>query len=375
MYEGGGMKNGLGRKVLYLKNLPFAGAAFILMALIFSMEGCATVKTDRDYITNISFSADGKKILFDRLKDEDPYQIQVYELATGELSAYQPPVGEKWNAARYAYDGSRIVFTITPIVNGEYDLADTQLALMDPDGRNVRKITHSPGLKEKPSFSHFGEKIIFARAETIRKHARTRAADYDVYELDLRTGKETRLTHFNFYQMGGPQYFPDDERFFFSAWIPNLFPGISDNDHDAIAKKRDEYFKRYIDNNIYVMTKVSQILAPFMTYRDYSGGLMMTADGQKIFFRGSGYKPDGSGDFEQIYLYSPSGDHRRLTNLNANKIPSVAVSPDGTVLAIVFAVAPRMERNRIVIYRVEDSTSREISLPDHPALTINNKLQ
>ena len=80
------------------------------------------------------------------------------------------------------------------------DPANWQIAIMDPDGKNVKKITNTPGLKIYPSFSHSGRKIIFARADVIRESGHTPAADYDVYEVDVETGRETRLTQFRFFR-------------------------------------------------------------------------------------------------------------------------------------------------------------------------------
>ena len=49
------------------------------------------------YIRNVSFSPDGKKILFNRRNVDRTSMIHVYDLETGELIAYQSPVGEEWS--------------------------------------------------------------------------------------------------------------------------------------------------------------------------------------------------------------------------------------------------------------------------------------
>ena len=50
-----------------------------------------------------------------------------------------------------------------------------------------------------------------------RRGGRTPVADYDVYEVDVETGRETRLTQFKFYQISNPYYFPDDKTFIFEG--------------------------------------------------------------------------------------------------------------------------------------------------------------
>lgn len=46
-------------------------------------------------IRNISFSPDGKRIIFDRVQ-KNKVMINMYDLETGELSAYEVPQGEQW---------------------------------------------------------------------------------------------------------------------------------------------------------------------------------------------------------------------------------------------------------------------------------------
>jgi hypothetical protein len=140
------------------KLVSFACVVFLLLTYTFTMSGCATVGNvkNRDFIDYVSFSPDGKKILFDRRKGDGPYQIQVYDLESGALSAYQSPADEQWSMARYSFDGKSIVFSIYLLVGGKIDLNWTQIAVMDPDGKNVKKVTATYGVKIFPSFSHSG---------------------------------------------------------------------------------------------------------------------------------------------------------------------------------------------------------------------------
>lgn len=368
--------------ILIIFSATFIGIVMLLFILI--MEGGCVTKTNKkgDDIKNISFAHDGKKILFSRKNDESPDRIHVYDLETGELSVYQQPSGELWTNARYSNDGKKIVFVIIPKKDKALDLANMQIAVMDTDGRNIRRITNSPGTRIYPSFSHSGEKIIFARADRIRESGKTLAADYDVFEVDVKTGKETRLTWFKFFLISPPYYFPDDKTFIFAAESPFSFPGIPDSDRDAIKRKREELKSKYIENNIYVMHGGEQTLEPYIVYgdmtRQYGEGAkkpLITSDGSRIFFLAQAYKPDGSGDWDQYFEYSPDGRHRRITNLKAiMSIGSAAVSSDGKLLGIVYEGRenyPASGKRRIIIYNVKDGTSREISLPAQPSRIIN----
>ena len=362
----------------------------VIIAMLFCFIACAGFATmdkeKKDVIREISFSPDGKKLIFDRSNIGRASMIHVYDLMTGELSAYQSPEGEKWIHARYSFDGKSIVFIAMPLIGQKEDPANWQIAVMDPDGKNVRKITNTTGLKIFPSFSHTGRKIIFARADVIRKKgSRTPAADYDVYEVDVKTGRETRLTHFRFFQMSRPFYFPDDKTFVFWGEFPRAYPAIPDSDGNSaiMDKVRKELEAKYQRNSIYVMQANEKELKPYLVMPDYQKKFKMyvagsetsrlpslSADGSVLVFVSLGYKPDGSADWEQLYQYSADGNHRRITHLPATSLWNQAVSPNGELLAVVYG---EQTINNIVLYQVKDGTSKEISLPDQPSRIINSQ--
>jgi Tol biopolymer transport system component len=363
-------------KKLYLKNLLFLGLAFVLITPVLPLSGCAAAKK-YDRISNISFSPDSKKLLFDCYRDDRQALIHMYNLETGELSAYSPPQGEGWYQARYSFDGKHIAFTIIPesVESNKLkqDLANTQIALMDPDGKNVKKITDSPGWKIYPSFSHDNKKVIFAKAGKLGQ--RVPAIFYDVYEVDLDWSVEIRLTRFRFDVMSAPFYFPDDERIIFSVFgLPNMYPGIAENDYETIRKKKSELEAKFrsmtgspvISDNVYVCNKGQEELPePFIKpTRGYAyRNPQITVNGL-LFYDDTG---------QVIMQYSSDGNHRRLNKPIG--IRSYAVSPDGMLLALVLKMAgSEIEKYKIVIYRVSDSTiSKEITLPDAPAPIINRQ--
>jgi Tol biopolymer transport system component len=365
----------------------------VIMAMLVCFTGCAGCaamdKKNYDVIREISFSPDGKKILFDRSNGGRPSMIHVYNLETGDLAAYQSSIGETWVHARYSFDGRRIVFIIMPLIENKEDPANTQIAVMDPDGRNVRKVTNTTGFKVYPSFSHSGRKIIFGRADTIRKKGgRTPVADYDLYEVNVETGREIRLTQFKFFRMSKPYYFPDDKTFIFGGEYPRDYPGIPINDkHITVMDKIiEELEAKYKHNSIYVMQGNEKELKPYIEMHydkistnqnliatEYSREPALSADGSILIFEAQGYKSDGSADWNQVFQYSSDGNHRRITYLHATAIWSEAVSPNGDLLAVVYDAYPTRNVNKIVIYQVKDGTSRDITLPDQPSRIINGQ--
>jgi Tol biopolymer transport system component len=325
----------------------------------------------KDLVQNISFSSDGKKILFDRRKSDGRYGIHVYNLETGELSAYQSPPDETWREPSYSHDGKHIVFIATPH-HEKLDLKKDQIAIMDPDGKNIVKITNFPGLKRGPSFSHAGDKVIFGRAEYLRERGRTPAGGYDIFETEVATGKTRRLTEFWFYSVSKPHYLSDDTRFIFSALGPTRFPTIPSSDYVAETKYREELQKTYKENEIFVMREGQAVLKPYMVFYDRSTKPLVSKDGSRLLFQSYG-NPETQDGWDQFYLYSPDGKHRRITDLRATAVWSAAVSPGGELLAIVYDVRPHREISRIVIYRVKDGSSREVVLPDQPSRIINQR--
>ncbi len=220
----------------------------IPILLTTTIGGCATVQTNeiKDEISNLSFSHDGKKVMFDRCRDEN-CQIQAYDLENGELAAYQSPQNERWTMARQSYDGKKIVFSVIPIVGEHLDLTKMQIGIMDTDGKNYKKLTSDPMPKIYPTFSHSGKKVLYVKAGRIRKQGRTPASDYDAWEMDIEKGKETRLTYFKYFHMGAASYFPDDKKILYTAAAPFAFPGLDlpkDDIHKAMKMIADEAAKR-----------------------------------------------------------------------------------------------------------------------------------
>ena len=373
-------------EVFLSKTLKMLIVFIITILVSTSIGGCTTMdKGKSDLIRSISFSPDGKKLLFSRVRAGELHRIHVYNLETGELAAYQPPDGERWLQARYSFDGKRIVFIAMPLIGCNEDLDNAQIAIMDMDGKNTRKITNKPGLKIYPSFSHSGRKIIFARANVIReKGSRTPAADYDVYEVDVATGRETRLTYFKFFEMSAPYYFPDDKTFVFWGDPPGAYPAIPDSDKNIyiMNKVRKDLRSKYKYNSIYVMQANEKELKPYLVMPEYQKKYKMyvadsefsrrpslSADGSVLVFLAQGYKLDGSADSGHLYQYSADGNHRSITRCGT--IRGVAVSYNGELMAVI--QESKQNINNIVIYKVKDGTSRVIILPDQPLRIINSQ--
>ena len=323
---------------------------FILMLFVSLMAPpgiCMSIRDPKDSISNLSFSHDGKKVVFDRCRNEG-CQIQVYDLETGELAAYQSPENERWTMGKYSYDGKRITFSVIPVnFTGRLDLGQMQIAVMDADGKNYKKVTTGHGAKLYPTFSHNGKKILYACGAYIREKGGTPAAQYDAWEVDPGTGEQKQLTFFKYFYMSNLTYFPDDERFIYYSEKPEVFNGLD-------WHKNVELFKKHMNEseaegkNIYgvvVMNSKALIKNPYVfPEKTFPQKPLLSKDGSVMIYE----KSLSSGKF---FLFSPDGNHKLVCQ--AGSVSSAAISPDGKLLGVIAANVG------IHIFLVNDGSHKE----------------
>jgi hypothetical protein len=340
MGKEGGMKKINNAVLLFI-------TAFILIILMTSIGGCISMFEDKDTFNNLSFAPDGKKVVFDRCHKMG-CQIQVYNLETGELAAYKSPLMERWTMGKYSDDGKRIAFSVIPItVTGSLNLGKMQIAVMDADGKNYKKITTGPGAKLYPTFSHNGKKILYACAAYIRKSGKTPAANYDAWEVDLATGKQTRLTYFEYFYMGNLSYFPDDERFIYYGELPNLFDGVRlSGDQGGFEQKMVTLAHKGMGIHGVVVMKGKELIPKTYDFGDkvVPEKPLLSKDGSILIFE----KSLSAGKF---FLYSPDGNHRLVGECGS--VNSAAISPDGELLGVIAANVG------IHIFLVKDGSHKE----------------
>ncbi len=367
----------------------------ILIFLLSAMMGCAyTQREQADSLRNISFSPDGKTLIFNRQTGDGPYLIHTYDMESGDLTAYASPAGEKWDYPHFSFNGKQIVFVSFPVdvipatdIHAGKTIENpdkSQIAVMDANGKNVRKITRSNGYKAYPSFSHSGRKIIFARSDVMEDKPLV-GIKWTLCETDVKTGRETSLTEFKFFTVSKPYYFPDDKTFIFGGEYLTGYPGAPDSNKDTesfrrVEKKRKELKSKYNGNSIYVMQEGEKELKPYLAppkikkrfkkalvASDYTKWPSLNTDGSVLIFKAQGSGPDGAVNHDHLYQYSPDGNHRSITSIPpTDSMPSV--SPDGESIAVISVAS-----NSIMLYQVKDGKNKEITLPDQPSRIINGK--
>ncbi len=274
---------------------------FILgvMLLVLGLTVAPAMAVEKEYcrpsaIGEMRFFPDNDRIVFNhccplrccpyKFDEIRPCMWSVYELSTKKL--YEFPVFNKATPHRlksdvsFSRDGKQIVF-----VSGDH--MHRNIFIMDADGGNVRQLTHhynenpqdaENGLvrmifNAKPSFSPDGKRIIFVRSQTKRRQLEYSSdpmdpSRWDVYEIEIATGKERKLTDYAFYELSAPQYLSDGRRFVFSTNMRYL--GAADSPESGIdGKTRAKYYDKYLFNTIFIMDGENNALKPILK----NGGL------------------------------------------------------------------------------------------------------
>lgn len=292
-------------------------------------------------------------------------KIATYNLKTGELRKIDTIQIKQALFPRFSSDGKKIVFL------GAHDeyAQNRNIYIMNADGSGIRQISDFDFTKQKegnletsnfvmaPSFSPDGKRIIYAKSRFTRERAYplrgTMHTAWDVYEMNITTGKENRLTHYDFYEMSWPYYMPDGKRFIFSAEGPVNTTGRG-------PKNFKEYEALYQKNFIFIMDGSVNDLKPAFTYGNNSNRPCITSDGSIIFLSETGEK-EKSKATQDLFIYR-NGQFKRLSNLNS-WINMPGISSDGKY--IVFSKEPDKNKKEREFWLVKnDGTElQEIIIP------------
>ncbi|MHC4695632.1 MAG: TolB family protein [Planctomycetota bacterium] len=207
-------------------------AALVLVTLV--TTGCATNKPyggEDKFLSNITqltfqdmgllksgeayFSPDEESIIFQAVPaGKTRYQIYTLDLETRELNMVSTGKGG-CTCAFHRPDGRKIIFASSHL--GPYADApppeeegrgykwkfDEYMDVFeaDPDGSNLRRLTHAPGYDAECAYSPDGSRIVFVSQ---------RDEDFELYVMNSDGSSQRRFTHAKGYD-GGPFFSPDGE--------------------------------------------------------------------------------------------------------------------------------------------------------------------
>ena len=183
------------------------------------------------------FSPDGKQIIF-QAEEKDSgnpfYQIFTQDLTTGRFRRVSTGVG-KTTCSYFRPDGKKIIFAsshLDPNAKAEYAKEykqrdeekrsgkrrryqwdfDPYMTIFeaDPDGGNLKPLTHEKGYHAEGSYSPDGKQIVFCSN-------RGNKDNLELYIMEADGSNVRQLTHASGCYNGGPFFSPDGKRVIFRS--------------------------------------------------------------------------------------------------------------------------------------------------------------
>jgi Tol biopolymer transport system component len=317
----------------------------------------------------MGFSPDSKKLYLEFVDTSRHLRIGWMDLATKQVTLFAPQnTPDELASPSSSADGRQLAIVIKA---AESNYEKSQIGVLDLESNTYRAITKSDSYKQFPSFSRDGKKIIYAQPAHRRESGKTRFSEWDIYETDVATGAERRLTYFCFFSVDKPFYLNGGEKFIFSGDPSFCNYPVKGGVQKGPDNNREKYLAQYQENIIFVMSGNETSLKPFLMNGPDSYGAFLTRDG-KIFFVSRTNEMDGikccKYNFD-IFVYE-GGAIKRLTNLKTYLI-GLAVSPRGDLAA--YTSDPLRNRSRENwMMDVESGTHSKISLGDSKSFQIVN---
>jgi Tol biopolymer transport system component len=317
---------------------------------------CEPLQKESFVVSNVGvpkLSADNDKIIFD-YSNGNEFSIAIYEISRHKLYDLK-----KLNSAAkrkttcfpsFSQNGKMITF-----IAG--DDRERNIYVMNVDGSGLRQLTDNYlervgenitiRYNIRPSFSPDGKRIIFIRSVITRPGGgdpfeidlkdpfKVKTYSYsDIYEIDIQTGKERRLTNYEFGigNTSAPYYMSDGKRFVFSGHGPQKVPA-------ADSENAKDYKNRYQENTIFIMDGEHNVLKPAFVNGRLSRNPHVSLKDTIIFISvaegmdgasTSGSDARVSGDARQngLFIYQ-RGTIKCLTTMKS-LITWSSLSPDGS---------------------------------------------
>jgi len=338
-----------------------------ILLLFFTVTGCTGDDTEKPsknlkpaygYISPV-FSPDNSKILFSLCMSLDKdygCNLATYERSTNTLRVFNP-TGNMYNTnPSYSWDGKMITFSSGNEREGDKGIYNANIYIMNANGTGLRQLTHNYNNKPvrdkdgdvilkynvMPSFSPDGRRVIFKRARIWRKRSMggKMLSHWDIYEIDIETKKERRLTNYRFYMMTRPYYLSDGKRFIFSGNGPK-----SPDNYPYPLPLREEYERKYQENTILIMDGIHNGLRAALTYGDCSSEPSVAHDDSILFIARTNKMDKLPGPYNYDLFIKKGSEIRRITKMESY-ITQASISPDGS--RAIFIADTSKERGKSV---------------------------
>jgi TolB protein len=151
-----------------------------------------------------SWTPDGKSIIYTSYKDRAPGLYQ-FELFSGKEVKWSPTTGH-YLGGRASPDGQYVAATLEVAGN-------SNLVLLDPHGKMIRRLTSDSGIEVSPSWSPDGRQIVFVS---------DRSGSPQLYILDVAGGRPRRLTYSGGYNTA-PAWSPKGDKIAYTGRVGKHF--------------------------------------------------------------------------------------------------------------------------------------------------------
>lgn len=314
----------------------------------------------------MGFSPNSKKLYLEFADASHHIRIGWMDLATKQVTLFAPQnTQDRLASPSSSSDGKQLTIVIKAAAS---NYEKSQIGVLDLESNTYRAITKSDSYKQFPSFSQDGKKIIYAQPAHRRESGKTRFSKWDIYETDVATGVERRLTDFCFFAVSQPFYLKDGERFVFSGEYPSCnYPARTNSDYLA-------YEKQYQENTIFMRRVDGKKLPlePLFLNGKHSHLGYVTRNG-KIFFVSITNEMDGvKGGYYNIDIFKYEGGAiKRLTNLKTY-LSGLTVSPRGDLAAYMSDPSRRHNAEDHWMMDVENGTHSKINFGNSESFQIVN---
>jgi hypothetical protein len=266
----------------------------------------------------------------------DPCKIGIYTIATENMVYLKPPKDSVAYNATFDTQSKTIAFILqSQVASGAYDY---QLAVSQIDGTGLKILTSSDTRKRFPAYSFDGKKLIFSGAERCRRTSKSYCGE-DIYEYDLQTRMERRITDFQALQVGPAQFLPGNTKIVSPIFGSINADGVRTRVEDKYGSDRLTFI---IDANKPTHFEQLDLDTPTV-----SSPKPLSSGG--IAFIGS-----------DVFLWS-KGSTRRLTNFD-RYIHDYAISDSAQSVLLVTEETRDMSKceRALLLWRVADQSSREL---------------
>lgn len=311
-----------------------------------------------------NFSPDGTRVVLNYRpmvdNEERISYIGILEIATGKLQLIRPPEEYKmWYDGSFSPDGKEMVFAYALKNKNEAD-EHAGIGILNTETLAFRSIFKSKVGRTYLSFSPDGDRLIYFKEEFVQTKYGEKSRGNDVYEMDLATKKEKRLTSLNFFKgRAAPRYFPEGDNYVFAAESPYLGSEYTEERKDRVNKHRE----KYKDNDTYIFNRntVQKEAIPAIIYKDITYFVDMSHDGKKILCIARSHLHKAATYNYDLFLYENSRI-RQLTDLQW-MIIDATLSPNGSVAVFIADTTPhRGSERKLYRYDLETNTTTPIVL-------------